>query len=113
MSRIRAGVELVQPALQRVQRAKDLLPQAIDACSCAAVPVAVRTLGIQRRRTAVHDEQLARADRIIDCAQRAEAQLLHFGERRLVGAAAGALVEDALQPRAAIARDLELARSRF
>jgi len=58
----------------------------------------------------MHDDELAGADRIIDRAERSEAQLANLGERRFVGAAAGAREEYPLQPRAAVARDLQLAR---
>jgi hypothetical protein len=57
----------------------------------------------------VHDEELAGADWIIDGAQRAQTELANLAERGLVGAPARAREEDALQPRAAVARDLQLA----
>jgi hypothetical protein len=67
--------------------------------------VAVSLVRIERGRAAVDDEELAGADRVVDRAQRAHAKLPDLVERRLISAAAGALEENALQARAAVARD--------
>jgi hypothetical protein len=112
LSRIRAGVELIQATLQRIEGAEDLLPQPIDACRCAALPVAMGAIGIERGRAAVDRHQPPGACRVIDRAQRAPAQLADLVERRGVGAAARAIEENAFQPHAAVARDLDLARCR-
>jgi hypothetical protein len=71
--------ELVEAALVAIQRTEDLLPEGIDARGQAPVPVAVGAVGVERRRAAVDGEQSAGAHRVVDRAQRAEAELLDVG----------------------------------
>jgi hypothetical protein len=101
---------VVKPALVGDQRAEDALPQAVDAHGALGIPVAVRAFGVERSRAAVDRQQAAAADRVVDGAQRAEAELLDLVERRFVGVAAGAREENRLQRGAAVPRDLELVR---
>lgn len=87
---------MIKPALVRDQRAEDALPQAVDSRGALGIPVTMRAVRVERRCAAVDREQAAAAHRVVDGAQRTEAQLLDLVERRFVGVATGVRKKNSL-----------------